>query len=413
MKLVFTKLETDATEIKVTFDGVNYKSYNVDKLRDIGYIQFTEKDCPDLTKVKIQGKFSTFNSIEVNKTIELEPGEGGESGISCTFEKDVFEEKEVTYYCFVYDSDSSGEIDDKDDIPQYYHIWLKGEISENAEPFISEFAGIPNSARYLESAWTYDPDTKVWFVDENTIGLIYDPDNPSDDSGERLIRYPEGDLVETEKVKTGTENVTEVITEIQSNVPIKKSGLIIADEGKAFKSVSLPEDCLIAHIKNLSNISESAYEINNDLLSIVIPKSVITIDERAFCGCENLEDVTLPENLMAIDRMAFAFCNKIKNIDLPSSLKIIGDYAFDGCESIEHIVIPEGVTSIGLGAFHRCLSLKTVVIPTTVTSVENIFRESFDVVVNYRGTKEQWDNLEKDDFYEVNNTVVNFNYKSE
>ena len=50
MKLVFTKLETPATEIKVAFDDVNYKSYNV-----------------DLTKIKIQGKLSTLGSVEVKK----------------------------------------------------------------------------------------------------------------------------------------------------------------------------------------------------------------------------------------------------------------------------------------------------------------------------------------------------------
>ncbi len=33
MKLVFTKLETSAKEIKVTFDGVTYKSYNVEELK--------------------------------------------------------------------------------------------------------------------------------------------------------------------------------------------------------------------------------------------------------------------------------------------------------------------------------------------------------------------------------------------
>ena len=99
MKLVFTKLETPATEIKVAFDDVNYKSYNVDEIKTNGFISFTEEECPDLTKVKIQGKFSTLGSVEVKKTVELERGEG-EAGISYTYEKDVFEEREVTYYCF-------------------------------------------------------------------------------------------------------------------------------------------------------------------------------------------------------------------------------------------------------------------------------------------------------------------------
>lgn len=63
MKLLFTKLETPSSEIKVTFDGVNYQTYNVDELKSIGYIEFTEDDCPDLTKIKVQGKFTTLSNL--------------------------------------------------------------------------------------------------------------------------------------------------------------------------------------------------------------------------------------------------------------------------------------------------------------------------------------------------------------
>ena len=65
MKLVFTKLETTASEIKVSFDGVNYKPYNVADIKSTGYIPFTEAVCPDLTKVKVQGKLVSIDSVEV------------------------------------------------------------------------------------------------------------------------------------------------------------------------------------------------------------------------------------------------------------------------------------------------------------------------------------------------------------
>lgn len=65
MKLVFTKLETTASEIKVSFDGVNYKPYNVADIKSTGNIPFTEADCPDLTKIKVQGKLVSIGSVEV------------------------------------------------------------------------------------------------------------------------------------------------------------------------------------------------------------------------------------------------------------------------------------------------------------------------------------------------------------
>ena len=239
MKLVFTKLETPATEIKVAFDGVNYKSYNVDEIKSTGYIPFTEADCPDLTKVKIQGKFSTLGSVEVNKSVELERGEGGESGISCTFERDVFEE--VTYYCFAQDNDGNGEIEDNE-LHSNAHVWVK-ELTPNAklEPFVTyEFSpGIPDTSDSLVSIHTiYPEDEDFAKLNDDKSGLSAGWIN---EDGEEVIdtvtylRYPEGDLTETEKV--GTETVTEVITEIQEEPTITKSGQTVADVGKAFKTV--------------------------------------------------------------------------------------------------------------------------------------------------------------------------------
>lgn len=74
MKLVFTKLETDANEIKVTFDGSTWRPYSVADIKRTGYIEFSEEDCPDLTKIKIKGKFARFNSVESVSDVELEQG---------------------------------------------------------------------------------------------------------------------------------------------------------------------------------------------------------------------------------------------------------------------------------------------------------------------------------------------------
>jgi len=74
MKLVFTKLETDANEIGVTFNGTTWRPYNVADIKRTGYIEFTEEDCPDLTKIRVKGKFASFNSVEAVSDVELEQG---------------------------------------------------------------------------------------------------------------------------------------------------------------------------------------------------------------------------------------------------------------------------------------------------------------------------------------------------
>lgn len=64
---------------------------------------------------------------------------------------------------------------------------------------------------------------------------------------------------------------------------------------------------------------------------IVIPKTVIIIDDGAFCGCKSL-----------------------KTVEIPNGLETIEDYAFAGCKSLEEVTIPEYV-EIGYRAFDDTL----------------------------------------------------------
>ena len=61
MKLIFKTLVTSADTIQVSFDGVIYKFYDVENAKKNG-ILFTSNDCPDLTKINING--SLFYSLK-------------------------------------------------------------------------------------------------------------------------------------------------------------------------------------------------------------------------------------------------------------------------------------------------------------------------------------------------------------
>jgi len=91
--------------------------------------------------------------------------------------------------------------------------------------------------------------------------------------------------------------------------------------------------------------------------------------------------------------------------DTPLELVILGDYGdipeyhFDD-RNIDKVVIGEGVTSIGDYAFHKN-NLISVTIPASVTSIGQAAFGSWDYttnnhVINYGGTKEQWENIEMD-----------------
>ena len=79
------------------------------------------------------------------------------------------------------------------------------------------------------------------------------------------------------------------------------------------------------------------------MTSVVIPNSVTSIGEHAFCYCEGLTSVVIP-----------------------NSVTSIGEEAFYGT-NLASVTIPEGVTSIGKDAFGGCSALTTINIPAKKT----------------------------------------------
>ena len=245
MKIKFTKLPTNDGTIKISLDGgQSFTDYNVADVHESG---IPLADSQDYEKIQIQAPANILKNLNVVSSVKVEGVEGGESGVSYTFEKDIFEEREVTYYCFAQDNDGNGEIEDNE-LHSNFHIWVK-ELTPNAklEPFVTyELSpGIPDTSDSLLSIHTIYPGNEDFVkLNDDKSGLFVVWIN---EDGEEVIdtvtylRYPEGDLTGTSlvKVKVGTETVTEVITEIQEEPTITENGQTIADEGKAFKSVKV------------------------------------------------------------------------------------------------------------------------------------------------------------------------------
>ena len=72
--------------------------------------------------------------------------------------------------------------------------------------------------------------------------------------------------------------------------------------------------------------------------------------------------------------------------------------AFWGCSSLTSVIIPKGVTSIEDNTFSGCNSLTSIEIPDTVTSIgeEAFYYCDSLTTINYKGTKEQWNNINID-----------------
>lgn len=96
--------------------------------------------------------------------------------------------------------------------------------------------------------------------------------------------------------------------------------------------------------------------------NFVMPNTVETVRARAFYKNENIESITLSTSLMSIEDMAFFQCSKLTKIDFPNTLRTIGKDAFTKCTSLEEIVIPSSIDTIREYAFYNCTSAKKVVV---------------------------------------------------
>lgn len=105
-----------------------------------------------------------------------------------------------------------------------------------------------------------------------------------------------------------------------------------------------------------------------DIKTLIVEEGVTSIG-TAFRRVEKLSTVVLPQSLLRIEDKAFEDCKTLTKIDIPFA-ESIGERAFASCISLEEIRIPQGVKSIGLDAFTACLSLKAVKIPASVVSIE-------------------------------------------
>ncbi|MDE6369006.1 MAG: leucine-rich repeat domain-containing protein, partial [Muribaculaceae bacterium] len=167
------------------------------------------------------------------------------------------------------------------------------------------------------------------------------------------------------------------------------SGLTSVTIGNSVKTIG--EDAFIgcegltkaefASVESLCNIDFNSYRANplyyahhlyidgEEVTDFVIPTSVTTIGNSAFCGCSGLTSIEIPNSVTSIGEDAFCLCSGLTSVEIPNSVQTIGNSAFSNCSRLTSVVIGNGVTYIGDAAFRYCSGLTSIEIPNSVTSI--------------------------------------------
>ncbi len=182
----------------------------------------------------------------------------------------------------------------------------------------------------------------------------------------------------------------------------------------------------------VTEIGESAFAYSrhtSDITYVSIPDSVTTIGLNAFHNRSELitVDINGASKLTSIGRNAFSGNGALKAIYIPVGVTEIGDSAFNNCGSLDSISvaaantaysgegnnliekatntlirgsnkskIPSSVTAIAQAAFRKANSITVLAIPVSVVTIGNYFiADSTITTINYDGTEEQWNAIEK------------------
>lgn len=167
----------------------------------------------------------------------------------------------------------------------------------------------------------------------------------------------------------------------------------------------------------------SAFENNDQLTSITLPKTLQSIGFKCFNHCSKLVEIYIPEQVQSLPIVAFQHCSSLQRIEvsplnshyssvdgllyshdhqkllkcpeafsghlrlpeetteiaeqafqnsqittltLPEHLQSIGAYAFSHCHQLQSLQLPESVLYLGDGVFEYCFGLKEVTLSNQV-----------------------------------------------
>ncbi len=161
--------------------------------------------------------------------------------------------------------------------------------------------------------------------------------------------------------------ITSLIIRRSEPISIVLPDSVVLIEEECFLRSSALKSIVLS--KNLKMIGSNAFDSCTGLTGISIPKSITYIGHSVFNNCTSLKTVSLPAIDMEVGSNIFSGCTSFTEITLPAGMKTLARNLFYGAESLKKVVLPKGLESIGAYAFYGCTALTDIKIPDSVTSI--------------------------------------------
>lgn len=232
------------------------------------------------------------------------------------------------------------------------------EALQKAEGTVSVYAGEDIQLEVEASPWYFNGETKITWKVDNPVGEVV---ATVDQSG-KVHTKKRGTAVITAQIEAnGTGYVSVVTLSVQDEFTVSNMSLTrYRGEGETYTNPKgeVEENVVIVpSSKQIMTIGEGAFEDNDKIKKIIIPKTITQIEKNAFKGCTALEKVYF----MSDDEAEY---DKDKNPSFvaDADLSLINRNAFEGCTNLELLDLRyTKVFTLGREVFKDCVSLKTIV----------------------------------------------------
>ncbi len=273
-------------------------------------------------------------------------------------------------------------------------VTVSGEKARLSVPSLS-FGTIRNKDDNLVTASGYvevypDQDitltvqTDPWYYPEENIRLRWEAGNTAvcevDQNGKlNFKKKGTSSVIATLLDESGNPTAYSATVTVRVLDPFVVSNYTLTHYRGKDKTVEIPTD------KNIMYIGEDAFEDNSTMEEVILPKTVVNINQRAFNNCTALKRIyavskekqeIADSDLNLVYTEAFIGCTSLETIDL-SNVKVItlGRRAFYGCTSLKEIINMQAIGTAFDGAFEGCVSLTGIDLSGMHVAGQDVFKD--------------------------------------